>query len=136
MATLTVKYGGGLIAEAKHLKSGSEIKTDAPEDNNGKGSTFSPTDLTAVSLASCMITLMGIKAEKNGFSISEVDAIVKKEMKTAPRRIGAVIITMNVKNRGYSEEQKSCLWEAAVQCPVAHSLHPDIEQSLEMNFVD
>ena len=132
----TVEYTGSLQTQLTHLKSAEKVKTDPPVDNNGTGSAFSPTDLVAAGLASCMITLMAIHAQKHNLDIGKIKAHVVKSMKSDPRRIGAIEIQMEVENMGYSESDKSILWNAAVNCPVAKSLHTDIDQILEMIFTD
>jgi putative redox protein len=132
MATSIVKYVGGLRTEAKHLQSGTVILTDAPTDNHGKGEAFSPTDLTATSLASCMISIMGIVSMKEG--ITQTDgavAEVTKVMYADPRRIGEIHITLTMPKNNFSDKEKKIYEHAAYTCPVAKSLHPDIKQDIK-----
>ncbi len=124
-----------LGTESKHLKSGKSFTTDAPEDNNGKGAAFSPTDTMATSLATCMLTIMGIVAEKNGFPFNTARAIVTKHMESNPRRVGRIEIEMEIKNENYSPEQKAMLERGALNCPVAKSLHPDLIQDVKFVYL-
>lgn len=135
MPTSKTLYLGQLRTESTHLKSGKQVLTDAPTDNEGKGEAFSPTDLMASSLASCMFTIMGINARKNGFQFEEAEAEVTKIMADNPRRVSEIIITLKIKDQNYSQEQKQILLEAAENCPVAKSLHPDLKQTLEIDYI-
>lgn len=133
MTKIRVQYLGDLRTECTHLESGAKILTDAPKDNEGKGAMFSPTDLLAASLASCMLTLMGIVARKNGFDLSEASAEVEKQMVTAPkRRIGKMIVRIRCPHLPPPQIREK-LEQAALQCPVHTSLHPDVSQ--EIDFV-
>ena len=130
---MKVQYLGDLRTECTHLESGTKILTDAPKDNEGKGEAFSPTDLLAVSVASCMITIMGIAAKKTGFDLSETTAEVEKEMTVSPkRRVGKLIIRIRSPHLP-SPQIREKLEQAALQCPVHASLHPAIKQ--EVDFV-
>ncbi len=131
MPTSIVKYIGNLRTEAIHLKSNSCIETDAPVDNYGKGERFSPTDLLSTSLASCMITIMGIVANRESVQL-EVSAEVTKIMADNPRRVGEIQIELKVKDFNFSEKQKKILENAAYTCPVAKSLHPEINQKINI----
>ncbi len=132
MATSLVKYVGELRTEATHLQSGTVINTDAPKDNHGKGEAFSPTDLTATSLASCMISIMGIVAMKEGFTtVDGASAEVNKVMYTDPRRIGEIHVKITFPKKNYTDKEKRMYEHAANTCPVAKSLHPDIKQVVE-----
>lgn len=133
MDTATVKYLGDLRTSAFHLKSSEQLLTDAPTDNNGKGESFSPTDLTAISLATCMLTMMGIAARKNDVPFSDAHASIKKHMTSAPRRIEKIEVEIQMKVEQYTQDQKSLLEKAAINCPVAKSLHPDLIQ--EVRFI-
>ncbi len=135
MASMKVEYQGSLRTLCTHEKSGDSFITDAPIDNHGKGEAFSPTDLMGVSLASCMITVMGIAAEARGLSFEIADAQISKTMSAAPRRIAKIEILLKVQNPGYSDTEKEILTRAALECPVALSLHPDLEQKTELLFV-
>jgi uncharacterized OsmC-like protein len=134
MPTSQVTYLGNLRTQAIHLASKSELTTDAPKDNHGKGDRFSPTDLLATSLASCMITLMGIKSHQQGFELGQVNAKVQKLMSPTPRRVGKIQIDFDFPDSDYSDKQKNLLKEAALNCPVALSLHPDLNQVIRFNF--
>lgn len=131
MANFEVIYTGELRCKAVHIKSGSEIITDAPVDNLGKGEAFSPTDLTATSLATCMLTTMGIAAQKNQFNIDGLRAEVSKIMAASPRRIAEVVVELYFPETLYTDEQKKMLETAALHCPVAKSLHPDLLQTVK-----
>ena len=133
MTNMKVRYLGDLRTECTHLESGVKILTDAPKDNEGKGMAFSPTDLLAVSVASCMITLMGIAAKKVGFDLSDTTAEVEKEMALTPkRRIGKVIVRIRCPRLPQPQIREK-LEQAALQCPVHASLHEDVKQ--EIDFV-
>lgn len=135
MASMKVEYQGSLRTICIHEKSGDSFKTDAPTDNNGKGEAFSPTDLIGVSLASCMITVMGIAAQSKGLKFEMAKASVAKTMTTSPRRIAKIEIILEIQDPGYSDSEKELLKRAAIECPVAHSLHPDIDQQTTLNYV-
>ena len=119
--TSKVIYKGALRTEATHIRSGNTIITDAPTDNKGKGEAFSPTDLVATALASCMLTIMGIKANEMNINIEGASAEVKKIMATGPRRIAQVIIVINIPISA-DEKTKNILEKAALTCPVDKSL--------------
>jgi putative redox protein len=127
--TSTVVYNGGLRTTCTHLRSDSYFETDAPVDNNGKGERFSPTDLMATSLATCMITVMGIKARTMGFDLNDIKIDVEKIMKPDPRRVGAINLTFHFpKNlENIDEKNKTVLKHTGNTCPVMQSIHPDIE---------
>ena len=131
--TSTVVYQGSLRTHCVHLKSGKAIITDAPTDNHGKGEAFSPTDLVATGLASCMISVMGIKANQHDINIEGAKAIVTKVMQSNPRRIAAVKVIIEMPNIDYTEKERKLLEHTARTCPVGYSLHPDVVQ--ELNFV-
>lgn len=133
MANFELTYTGDLRCKAVHLKSGMEIITDAPTDNMGKGEAFSPTDLTATSLGVCMLTTIGISAEKNNYRIEGARAEVTKIMAATPRRISEIVVDLYLPANSYTEEQKKMIENAALHCPVAKSLHPDLVQTV--NFV-
>lgn len=132
MITSKVIYIGGLRTEATHLQSNTTIFTDAPKDNHGKGEMFSPTDLMATSLASCMISIMGIVSMKEGIkTVDGVEAEVTKIMYAEPRRIGEIHIQITFPKNNYSEKERKIYENAAFTCPVAKSLHPDIKQVIK-----
>ena len=128
------KYVGELRTESTHLKSSDVIITDAPTDNNGKGDAFSPTDLVASALCSCMTTVMGICAEKNNFELPRSIANVTKIMESHPRRISKIIIEINFDKNNLSDQQTEKLIAVAKGCPVAQSLSSDLFQEVEFNF--
>ena len=119
--TSKVIYKGALRTEATHIRSGNIIITDAPTDNKGKGETFSPTDLVATALASCMLTIMGIKADEMNINIDGTSANIKKIMGSGPRRIAQLIIVINIPISA-NEKTKYILEKAALTCPVDKSL--------------
>lgn len=124
--TAKVLYEGNLHTVATHINSGSTIETDAPLDNGGKGERFSPTDLVAAALASCMCTVMGISAQKRKMPLGSIECDVEKVMAASPRRISEIKITLLVHGPiQYSEDERSILERAAMTCPVFESLHPD-----------
>ncbi|WP_317900175.1 OsmC family protein [Aurantibacillus circumpalustris] len=130
--TSKVKYLGELRTEAHHLQSGEIIITDAPKDNYGRGEAFSPTDLVATALASCMISIMGIVAMKEGITtVDGAHAEVTKIMYQEPRRIGEIHIKISFPKKEYSDKEKKIYEHAAHTCPVAKSLHPDLKQIIE-----
>ncbi len=131
MANFELTYTGDLRCKAVHLKSGMEIITDAPTDNMGKGEAFSPTDLTATSLGVCMLTTIGISAEKNNYRIEGARAEVTKIMAATPRRISEIVVDLYLPANSYTEEQKKMIENAALHCPVAKSLHPDLVQTVK-----
>lgn len=117
-----------------HLKSGNTIITDAPPDNNGKGEAFSPTDLACASLNSCMMTLMGILAEREGINLTGLKSKIVKVMDSNPRKIAEVQITFTHVNLIASDVQKEKLKRAALTCPVALSLSEYIKQTITFDF--
>ena len=128
------KYIGELRTQSTHLKSSDVILTDAPVDNNGKGDAFSPTDLVASALCSCMTTVMGICAEKNNFVLPKSIAQVTKVMESHPRRISKIIIEINFDKNNLSDQQIEKLIAVAKGCPVAQSLNSDLIQEVIYNF--
>lgn len=135
METAHTIYLGNLRTKATHLQSGTEIITDAPIDNQGKGEAFSPTDLVATALGSCMMTIMGIAARTHGFNVDGTRLRITKIMKSDPRRIGEVVIDLDFPKIEYTEKQKKILQISADTCPVALSLHPDLKQTVRLNFM-
>jgi len=128
--TSKVEYLGHLRTKATHLRSGAEIYTDAPVDNMGKGEAFSPTDLTATSLASCILTIMGIAADKHKINMDGAFAECKKHMVNGPRRIEKIEIKITMPPKAYSDKEKKILNRAAHHCPVALSLNEETEEIL------
>lgn len=131
--TSTVVYEGSLRTVCTHLRSGNSFETDAPLDNNGKGERFSPTDLLATSLATCMITVMGIKARKLGFDLDGVKIEVLKIMKADPRRVGGINLTFHIPGelKNLDKETRDHLKNTGITCPVQMSIHPDIEVNID-----
>lgn len=131
--TATVIYNGDLRTTCTHVRSGSHVETDAPVDNNGKGERFSPTDLMASSLAACMLTVMGIKASTMGLNMNDVTINVEKLMKSEPRRVGGINLTVLIPEvlTAADERTKIILKQTAETCPVAKSIHPDIEVKID-----
>lgn len=134
MATSVVEYNGNLRTTCTHLKSGQQIITDAPTDNNGKGEAFSPTDLVATAYASCMLTVIGIHCDKNGHSFENGRAEVIKTMGDGPRRIVKLEIAIDLSGNGWSTELCERIKKVAETCPVAQSVHPDMEVAITYNF--
>ena len=130
-ATSKVIYQGNLRTSATHLRSGTNIITDAPTDNNGKGEAFSPTDLVATSLARCMITIMGIKARNMEIDIEGTTASIVKVMASGPRRIEEIVIDVTMPSNNFKESEKTILEKVARTCPVALTLHPDTKQTIQ-----
>lgn len=134
MATAKVSYEGSLRTSCTHLKSQNHIITDAPIDNHGKGEAFSPTDLLSTSLASCMLTIMGIEAEKQGIPFGQAEAEMQKVMAENPRRVSEIVITIKMPKGNYTDEQKQILENAARNCPVAKSLNTEIRQNVHFEY--
>ncbi|MBC7883917.1 MAG: OsmC family protein [Saprospiraceae bacterium] len=129
--TSKITYLGDLRTECTHIRSEQTIITDAPVDNNGKGEAFSPTDLTATSLGTCMITIMGISARNHEINIDGATLEITKHMAADPRRISKIEVKIVMPLHPYSDIEKKLLETAGRTCPVAYSLHPDIEQVLD-----
>lgn len=132
--TSKVEYLGELRTRATHLQSGIEIITDAPLDNQGRGEAFSPTDLCATSLASCMMTIMGISARSRELDITGARAEVTKIMAANPRRIARVEIRLIMPKRDFSDRDRQLLETAGRTCPVALSLGEGVEQVVEFEW--
>lgn len=133
MTTSIVSYLGNLRTSSMHLQSGTEIISDAPVDNNGKGEAFSPTDLVANSLATCMITIMAIKATDLELELKGTSAQITKIMQSEPRKISRIEVVFNIP-LSTSDKNKSILERCAMTCPVFLSLHPDIEKKITFNW--
>jgi putative redox protein len=134
MITSKVIYKGGLRTECTHTLSGQTIITDAPPDNHGKGESFSPTDLAATSLATCLITVTNIAAESRGIAIQEMSAEVTKIMSANPRKISEIIMDVYIKAENISAAQQEALEHIGRNCPVALSLHPELKQTIRFHF--
>ena len=133
MSRANIIYRNNLRTEAEHIASGEKIITDAPVDNNGKGEAFSPTDLVATALGSCMITIMAISANKYDIDMSGTNASVKKIMGSDPRRISEISIDINM-NKNIEEKDRKRLERSALTCPVHRSLHPDLEKKIRFIY--
>jgi putative redox protein len=134
MVTATIKYQGNLRTKAVHLKSNTSIITDAPIDNQGKGEAFSPTDLVATALGSCMMTIIGIKAQENNIDLKDFSIAITKIMQSLPRKIEEIVVEFDFLGENYSEKEKIIIKNSAKTCPVALSLDPKIKQTLIFNF--
>ena len=133
--TSEIIYKGALRTEAKHLQSETVIETDAPLDNQGKGERFSPSDLLATSLGSCMLTIMGIKARDMNISLDGTEVSIQKFMKPEPRRVSGIDVRFNFPSSlSLDEKQKIILERAAFTCPVAQSIHPDIQVNVDFGW--
>lgn len=132
--TSRIIYKGSLRTEATHLQSNTVIETDAPVDNQGRGEKFSPTDLLATSLGNCMMTIMGIKARDIDIDLTGTSIDITKIMKQEPRRVGGIQVVFHFpETLRTDDKQKAILERAAITCPVAKSIHPDIE--LDIRFL-
>ena len=134
MVAIDIVYKGKLRCQATHEPSSSVLITDAPKDNMGEGASFSPTDLMATALGSCMLTIMGIQAQRLELDLTGTTVHVVKEMATTgPRRIGRLTVEFTVPVPT-TEEQRQRLHNAALTCPVHKSLHPDVEVVVHFNW--
>lgn len=126
MVTITARYEGDLCCTAVHGPSSAQLSTDAPKDNEGLGRYFSPTDLVATALATCILTTMGIVARRHGIVLKDARAKVEKHMQSSPRRIARLPVELHVPGT-FTDDQKKLLEATAHACPVHKSLHPDID---------
>jgi len=133
MATSKITYQGELRTTCIHLQSGTEILTDAPTDNHGKGEAFSPTDLVATALGSCMVSIMAIKTRDLDLELKDSTLEVTKIMQAEPRKIAKIVLVLNMSIET-SDKNKTILERAAMTCPVLLSLHPDIEKEVTFNW--
>jgi putative redox protein len=134
MVEISIVYKGKLRCEAHHGPSGVTLLTDAPKDNMGEGAYFSPTDLVATALGTCMVTIMGIVAQRENVDLSGTTVQVTKEMASAPvRRIGKLTVDIEVPTK-LTPEQQQKLRNAALTCPVHKSIHPDIETPINFHW--
>ncbi|MEX2379483.1 MAG: OsmC family protein [Vicingaceae bacterium] len=124
-------YIGNLRCKVEHLASACRIETDAPKDNQGKGELFSPTDLLAASLGTCMLTIIAIRAKTKKIDLGNVDFKIEKVMHSSPRKVASIRLKIKMSSI-LTVEQRSYLESEGLNCPVALSLHPDIKQ--EVNF--
>jgi uncharacterized OsmC-like protein len=131
--TSRVTYTGELRTRCVHLRSGDEFITDAPVDNNGLGQAFSPTDTVATGLASCMLTMMGIKARDMEVDLKKSYAEVTKHMAADPRRISQIDVELHMP-AAITDKHKKILEHTARTCPVIFSLHPDIKKEIVFHW--
>lgn len=134
--TAEIIYEGTLRCSCTHLQSGTVILTDAPKDNHGNGAAFSPTDLVATALGSCIITTMGIKCQNMGISVDGTRIEIKKIMAAEPRRISQIDIILHMPDVHYTDKDKKILEHTAMTCPVAVSLHPDLVKDVTFIWQD
>jgi len=134
MKTIESNYSGNLRIESTHVKSSKALTTDAPVDNNGKGDSFSPTDLVATALLNCMMTVMGIKADQHKWNILAMDGKAIKHMASNPRRISKLEIEISCKLESATQKAQTILEQTALNCPVAKSISTDIDCQIQINF--
>lgn len=127
-------YLGDLRTEDTHQRSGNKVITDAPTDNNGRGEAFSPTDLVCAALSSCMMTLMGMVAQREGIDMKNMSSEITKIMTSNPRKIAEIQIVFSHPGLGATDTQKQKLMHAARTCPVALSLSESVKQTVEFKF--
>ena len=133
--TSQILYEGNLRTVATHLQSGTVIETDAPVDNQGKGERFSPTDMVATALGTCMLTIMGIKARDMGVQLDGTKVDITKIMSANPRKIGEIKVVIKFPEDVQTDEkQRAILERAAMTCPVFESLHPDMKKDVEFKW--
>jgi putative redox protein len=133
MVTITARYEGDLCCTATHGPSGATLQTDAPKDNEGLGRFFSPTDLVAVALGTCILTTMAIVARRHGIQLHGASVQVEKHMQNGPRRIARLPVALRIPGT-FTAEQKQLLENTAHSCPVHKSLHPDIDASIAIRW--
>jgi len=134
MTIITASYSGSLRTQAVHLKSGNTIITDAPTDNNGRGEAFSPTDLVCAALSSCMMTLMGILAQREGIELTGLTSEIAKIMRNNPRKIQEIQITFSHPHLVATDIQKEKLKHSALTCPVALTLSDEVKQTIQFDW--
>jgi putative redox protein len=130
---ISIEYLGNLRCKATHGPSKSRLLTDAPTDNHGKGEMFSPTDLVATALGTCMLTIMAIAAQNSAIDLSGTTVHVTKEMTPPPRRIGKLTVKFKVPAK-LTQEQRDKMQRAAMTCPVHKSMHPDVQMPIEFEW--
>ncbi|MBZ0152293.1 MAG: OsmC family protein [Planctomycetes bacterium] len=133
MVTITAKYEGDLCCTATHGPSDARLNTDAPKDNEGLGRYFSPTDLVATALGTCILTTMGIVARRHGIELQGAEVKVEKHMNAQPRRIGRLPVELVIRGN-FDDAQKKLLENAAHTCPVHKSLHPDVQAPITITW--
>jgi uncharacterized OsmC-like protein len=133
--TSKIIYNGSLRTTATHIQSGTEIETDAPRDNHGLGERFSPTDLVATALGSCMLSIMGIASNTHNISVEGSECTIEKIMVADPRRISEIVVHLYMKGQPeFSDKEKAILERAALTCPVYLSLHADIKKTVTFHW--
>ncbi|MGQ3014925.1 MAG: OsmC family protein [Flavobacteriales bacterium] len=132
-STATLHYSGNLRTTLTHTRSGTQVETDAPVDNHGKGERFSPTDMLSASLGACMVTIMGIAADTHGIRFDDVQADIVKHMAADPRRVSKIEVHLRIKG-SFSDKEKTILERAGMTCPVFLSLHPDLEKEISFSW--
>lgn len=133
MQTVEIEYTGALGTTCTHVKSGTKIQTDAPVDNNGKGASFSPTDLLATAYGSCMLTIIGIYCDQNDLDFNSGKCSIQKNMLASPRRVGELVVLMDLTGNNWTEDQQKRIQNAALNCPVAKSVSP--EMNIDFKFL-
>lgn len=133
MVEIKVKFTGNLSTELTHVDSGAKLITDAPKDNQGEGKSFSPTDMVAGALISCMLTIMAIYAKRTGIDLTGVTGKVTKEMSADPRRIGKLSVTFQMPKR-FTDAERKALETVAMTCPVHKSLHPEVQVPVQFSY--
>lgn len=133
--TSKIIYNGSIRTTATHLQSGTVIETDGPTDNHGKGERFSPTDLVATALGSCMLSIMGIASKTHNISMEESECTIEKIMVADPRRISEIVVHLYMKGQPeFSDKEKAILERAALTCPVYLSLHADLKKTVTFHW--
>jgi putative redox protein len=136
MVRIDLEYAGALRTRCSHAPSQAELTTDAPVDNAGRGESFSPTDLLATALGSCMLTVMGIRAQNAGWKLEGARASVEKHMRSEPLRQVSRLKVRFEMPAGLSPDARAALEQTARTCPVAQSVHPDIELDVEFRWAE
>ncbi len=131
-ATITSQYMGNLQINSQHVPSNTTLISDAPTDNGGKGQSFSPTDLCALSLGTCAMTMMGLYAQSHDLDMTGATMETVKIMGTQPRRIAEIQVTITMPPKGFSDKDKKSMENAVKTCPVHHSLHPSVVQNISI----
>lgn len=133
MSKMTIDYQAPLSTHITHTQSNAKVQTDAPVDNGGNGESFSPTDLLSSALGSCMLTIMALKAQSLNLDLADVHIDVEKIMTDKPRRVAEIIVNIHF-SQSYDDKTRTSLEKAAKSCPVAHSLHPELKQTLQFHY--
>ncbi len=133
--TSKIIYNGELRTTAIHIQSGTVIETDAPKDNQGKGERFSPTDLVATALGSCMLSIMGIASRTHDIQMEGTECTIEKIMVAAPRKIGEIVVNIYMKGQdSFSDKQRAILEHAALTCPVYLTLHTEVKKTVTFHW--